>query len=53
MGVAIGGFVIVRSVSAVNDGQIMINESIPELYIRAINPGYKVPTHRFRSLEQQ
>ena len=27
MGVAIGGFVIVRSVSAVNDGQIMIDES--------------------------
>lgn len=42
MGVAIGGFVIVRSVSAVNDGQIMINESIPELYIRAINPGYTI-----------
>lgn len=42
MGVAIGGFVIVRGVNAVNDEQIIINEIIPELYIRAINPGYTI-----------
>ena len=39
---AIGGVVIVRGVNAVNDEQIIINEIIPELYIRAINPGYTI-----------
>ena len=42
MGVAFGGFIIVRGVSAADDEQIIINDDIPELFIRAVNPGYTI-----------
>ena len=41
LGVVSGGFVCLNWVYAMDDEQI-INESIPELYIRAINPGYTI-----------
>ena len=41
MGVVGGGFATFCSVNAVDDERI-INDDIPELYIRAVNPGYTI-----------